>query len=502
MVLKREEFEAIRSGAAYYEGDPQPWMTVLSDILTCFPMRGSAAEEMITGGKSKSYPGFLMRSFKSFALYVHRKQDWQLHVSSEVLVQIYGDYLEQLCERSGMVIMEYYFLDGGELSVLEESCFVPLMIKYPVWIRRLVECTVSFTGFIEEMLTRLRTDMPLDILVKLSPTGADSHNHGRRVLFLTFAGGKKLLYKPHPLDTDGGWNRICRWIGLHTGTYIPYIPVKNHGAYGYAAFLSYKNLPPAKYPEFFSHAGMLLCVVYWLKGTDMHYENVITHGSWPYLADLELLTGEKENFTVSDTAMLCFPKYRDGRLIDDFGAYTNKDPRWNHLPKEGGEVVTAARYLEEICGGFETMYQLLSGSRREEAGLCLSCSPRYVFRPTSYYTALLRRLNAADTLKDGQVFYQTARESLLREGGGINPAILKSELEAILRNDIPIFYHAVETRDLYNEEGLIVSGYFYGRPGDVLVRDFTNEDLKQQIALIREGVVPVKGGATDGNEGL
>lgn len=494
MMLGQEELKTIRSGAAYYEGEAQSWIKILTELLTCLSADGHTPKEVVNGEKSRSYPGILMRSLRGFAVSVHQKQDWKLYLSSELLSQLYCDYLEQLCEISGMVMMEYFFSEGGELSDLERDSYVPLMVKYPVWIRRVVERTVSYISFIEEMLSRLRADKSDDTLMKLHSAGADSHNYGRRVLFLELYSGKKILYKPHPLDTDEGWRNICRWILRHTGIEIPYIQSENHGGYGYAPYLSYKNPTQEEYTEFFRHAGMLLCVVYWLEGTDMHYENVIAHGKWPYLVDLELVTGEKENFTVADTAMLHFPKYRDGRLIDDFGAFTNTNPQWNHLPREDGKVVTASQYPEALLGGFEELYHLLADCRREEAGNCLSCSPRYVLRPTSYYTALLRRLNMPDTLADGQVFYKVARESLMTGGGSIASPILQSELDAALRNDIPIFYHGVGTKDLHNEDGVVISAYFKGRPGEVLGRDFSKEDLEKQIALIRSGLTPAEEG--------
>lgn len=493
MVLGQKELGTIRSGAAYYEGEDQSWITVLAEILTCLPMNGHAPEAVLKGERSKFYPEFLMRSFRGFAVYVHQRQEWHHYVSSEVLSQLYCDYMEQLCEISSMVMMEFYFSEGGELSDLERDSFVPLMVKYPVWIRRVVERTVSYISFIDEMLLRLRTDRPDETLVGLHSAGADSHNHGRRVFFLDLSDGK-ILYKPHPLDTDEGWKNICKWIALHTGIEIPYIQSENHGGYGYTPYLLYKNPTSEEYSTFFLHAGMLLCAVYWLEGTDMHYENVIAHGKWPYLVDLELLTGEKENFTVADTAMLHFPKYRHGRRIDDLGAFTNPNPQWNHLPKTGDKVVTASQYTKALLKGFEELYHLLADCRRETAGSCLFCSPRYVLRPTSYYTALLHRLNRPDTLADGQVFYKEARKSLIRGGGSTEPLIYQSELDAVLRNDIPIFYHNAGTRDLYNEDGLLLSGYFKGKPGEVLGRDLSKEDLEKQIAIIRSGLTPAEEG--------
>lgn len=220
----------------------------------------------------------------------------------------------------------------------------------------------------------------------------------------------------------------------------------------------------------------------------MHYENVIAHEEWPYLVDLEILTGEKENFQVMDTAMLRLPIYKEGNMVDDYGAFTNKNPEWNCLPKEGSLVITAAAYPEEICKGFEDMYHLLMECDRSDIGHIVTCSPRYVFRSTSYYTALINRLKMTDMLIDGAKYYKEINRSLGKWFEHKDSTIMDSEIESILRNDVPIFYHYKESRDLYNEKEMIQSNYFHGIPGTVLHRELSEKDLIKQLALIRIGI--------------
>lgn len=488
MMLTQEQIDIIRSGAEYVEGDSQAWLKDLIEMMKCFPTDAYIIRNIVSYDRDQRYPKFLMNSLCSFASYVHQTQKWVDWVSASVLGQIYYDYLEQLCDISSVVLMEYLFVSGKELSDLEESGFLSLLLKYPVWARKVVELTSQWCAFMEEMLTRVLKDMPEEKIVRLTPIGSDSHNHNRRVCLLEMDKGRKVLYKPHSLDTDEVWEEICRWIMCHTGIQIPYLHAENYGNYGYVPYISYCSPKPESYPEFFYHAGILLCVVYWLQGSDMHYENVIAHGEWPYLVDLEILTGEKEKFQVMDTAMLRLPIYKEGNMVDDYGAFTNKNPEWNCLPKEGSLVITAADYPEEICKGFEDMYHLLMECDRSDIGHIVTCSPRYVFRSTSYYTALINRLKMTDMLIDGVKYYKEINRSLGKWFEHKDSTIMDSEIESILRNDVPIFYHYKESRDLYNEKEMIQSNYFHGIPGTVLHRELSEKDLIKQLALIRIGI--------------
>ncbi len=83
-----------------------------------------------------------------------------------------------------------------------------------------------------------------------------------------------------------------------------HIPVLDYGSYGYAKYLAYKPPAPEEYKTYFYHAGLLLGMVYWLEGSDMHCENIIAHGTYPYIVDLETILGVKEAYSVLDSGML------------------------------------------------------------------------------------------------------------------------------------------------------------------------------------------------------
>ena len=91
-----------------------------------------------------------------------------------------------------------------------------------------------------------------------------------------------------------------------------------------------------------------------------------------------------------------------------------------------------------------------------------------------------------DTLADGEKYYRTVKESL--QCSGEDGKVFDSELRAILRGDIPFFYHKSRSRDLYDIDGIVEQDFFAHIPGHALQRKLSEEDMQVQADLIREGL--------------
>lgn len=488
MKLRKELLEDIVRRAEYYPGEKPEWKDCLVDILACYASENDTVERIVafegimSSERKGNYPPFVVKSLLGFLSYVHKRNRWASKVIPGVVGDLYYDYLEQLCGISSMFLLKFIFLSDKEIVYLEPEDVTKLCSAYPVWARRVAELTLQWCTVQDEMLQRLSDDMGLEHITRLYSMGADLHNHGRRVFFVELNGSRRVLYKPHPLDTDCGWINLCNWFREETGTEICYAQTANHGAYGYVEYINYRNPPADELPLFFYHCGVLLCLVYWTKGADMHCENIIAQGIWPCLVDLEMITGENEEFSVLGTAMLRYKKYRKGEEIDDFGAFTSNNPQWFSLPRRDDRVVTAVEYREEVINGFQKTYRLLMKMSPRKTDFFKFASPRYLFRPTSYYVALLKRLLSEDTLSDGKKYYEETKRSL--NSVPKNERALESELRAILRGDVPLFYQQRQTRDLYDPDGMIESGFFVGYPGHVLQRELTEMDLQKQLSII------------------
>ena len=488
MQLQKEQLENIINRAKYYDTEEEVWIPSFLEILETYGKENLEIGKIVSFDsfdKKEKIPIFMLNSLLGFLSYVHKREQWERFVSQKVLGEIYYDYLEQLFNISKGILPEILLLSKKDIIYLDYDDVIQISISYPVWARKVTEVTVQWCDFMGEMLNRIQKDMDYHSITKLYSMGSDSHNYGRRVFCFELDGTRKLLYKPHGFDMDEGWIQLCKWVSQKMQRKIPYIKIKNYGTYGYAEYISYCSPTEKEIPKFFYHAGILLCLMYWTKGTDIHYENIIAHGDWPYIVDLETVSGEKEGFTVLDTSMLQNKKYRSGKEIDDFGALTNSSQECFSLPRYKEQIVTAKGYVEEIQSGFQEIYSILMKTSQREINFFKQCSPRCVLHPTSYYSTLLARLLLKDTLTDGRLYYQEAKRSLERVQK--SESIVESECKAILRGDIPIFYHKKGTKDLYDTERVIEKKFFKCFPGEALCREFTKEELQKQLKLIQEG---------------
>lgn len=486
MILSKKLLESIVERARYFPGEETAWKDVFFGILDCFGTENQEIEEIVSFERNKVYPLFVVRSLLGFLSYIHGRNLFGKIVPQKIVGELYFDYLEQLCKISAMVLPAFILLSDKDLVYLEPEDVVQLSDTYPVWARQVAEFTVHWEQAAGEMLRRIAADFRDSHITELYSMGSDQHNYGRRVFCIEMDGCRKWLYKPRSLATDLGWKDLCIWFRKESGIDIPYISVSDHGMYGYAEYIHYQSPAEEDIPLFFYHAGILLCLVYWTKGSDMHYENIVAHGVWPYPVDLEMITGDEKQFSVISTAMLKYEKKRDGEKTLDFGAFTNTDPQWLSLPRRAEKVITASEYREELIRGFLESYRILIKTKHRKTDFFRYSSPRYLFHSTSYYSALLSRLSLDDTLADGEKYYRTVKESL--QCSGEDGKVFDSELRAILRGDIPFFYHKSRSRDLYDIDGIVEQDFFAHIPGHALQRKLSEEDMQVQADLIREGL--------------
>ena len=112
------------------------------------------------------------------------------------------------------------------------------------------------------------------------------------MIFLTFESGLKLVYKPKDLGVEVVFNRFLDWCNQHTQSF------RFQGGSGIrrgTATVGWNMLniclvrmKPLR-QRFYQRSGILLCVIYALRGTDCHYENLIANGEHLVLIDMETL---------------------------------------------------------------------------------------------------------------------------------------------------------------------------------------------------------------------
>jgi lantibiotic modifying enzyme len=193
----------------------------------------------------------------------------------------FNDFIWRLCEPAGLAA---------------------LLDQYPVLARLLGTASLRAAQAGPELLIRFAADRPAVIgsllggidpgpAVAAEPGLGDRHRQGRSVTVVTFADGRKVVYKPHSLaahalfgDVTGWLNQRVPQVGLRTARVVL------RPEYGWQEFVAPQPLPrQVTADDFYRREGMLLAALHALRAVDVHCENIVARGDQPVLIDLETL---------------------------------------------------------------------------------------------------------------------------------------------------------------------------------------------------------------------
>jgi type 2 lantibiotic biosynthesis protein LanM len=440
-------------------------------------------------------------------------------------------------------------LQGGLLAFFEE---------YPVLARLVGTATHLWVEAHLELLQRLAADWPalqrtfggdgaLGQVMAAQPSLSDPHRGRRSVVALTFASGRQVVYKPKDLGTEEAYHRLLAWLNAR-GAPLPFrvVEVLNRTTHGWVEFV--EHLPCGDQEEarrYYRRAGMLLCLVYALEGTDCHGENLIASGEHPVLVDLEtllhhrareedqgdgaaasLLAYEQLNHSVLRTGLLPSWEVRaDGRVAVDvsgLGADAEQEtafraPRWRAIntdrmalepvpsvlrpgpsvPRLDGVPLRLDAYGDDVLTGFRQMYRFLVDQRE---ALLAPDSPlqalarqrvRFLHRPTRVYGLLQHKLLDPAFLRDGVdrgIQLDVLARALLpfAERSRWWP-IVAAERQALEQTDIPIFTAPASSDALEVAPGEVLAGCFTEPSSELMLarlRALGDEDLARQVPFI------------------
>ena len=108
---------------------------------------------------------------------------------------------------------------------------------------------------------------------------------------LTFADGRRLIYKPKDMGIDVAYNGLLAWLNAAgaPATLRP-LRVPDRHTHGW---VEHVEAGPVLYRDAvtcdYQRAGALMCLIYTLQGTDCHASNLIAAGEDPVLVDCETL---------------------------------------------------------------------------------------------------------------------------------------------------------------------------------------------------------------------
>ncbi|VEP18770.1 putative Lanthionine synthetase [Hyella patelloides LEGE 07179] len=418
---------------------------------------------------------------------------------------------------------------------------------------------------ISEFLARLNTDWKelettfndgnaLGTVNKIFLSLSDRHCGGRSVIGLSFENGIKLVYKPRNLGMEAGLSQVLDWLNHQEelSHKMKVMKVLDKNSYGWVEFIeSVECHNHADLKAFYYRIGILLGLGYILEATDLHYENIIAHGTDPVIIDCETLLQHRPNLQLTEqqhkTANLAAMELLShsvvrSHLLPDLvagknnsnlydmsglGSFTEQKltyekPQWNNIntdtmqlkqeshqilpvfpnvPRCDGTPVGYEAYTQSILDGFNEIYQLILIHRDEllKGNSTLSVlknqEVRFVFRNTMVYGLTHRYMHQPRFMGEGVaysiVLEQLARGHLFMNDKSPANAILQAERKSMQELDIPYFTANVDNTALQFEGQEIVPDYFqapsYLRMLE-LIREANEDDLSRQITIIKQSL--------------
>lgn len=424
--------------------------------------------------------------------------------------------------------------------------------EYPVLFRTISTKIVNFKRFLLEVFTNYEQDklllqetynINIDLKIKHLHLGSgDSHKKGKTVTILEFDNGQKVVYKPRSLSIDIEFQNFIKWLNnknIKTKIKLKTIHVIDKKHYGWSEFVSYKECnSEGDISRFYNRVGQLLGVLHLMNATDFHYENLISHGEFPVLIDLEslfhhtisadhsptksevvnkalrlindsvLTTGlipnrilkanDKTDFDVSGIGNTLTEQelpIQMGVVTDQLTDEVRIEKRNGRMapglntPRMKGKKHQIGDYLDDIINGFTLIYDTFSANKKELKHQILRFKGkeiRKIFRDTMKYSSLLTLSYHPDFMRN-----QIDREMLLNrlrvKKDEVMVRVVDFEIADMLECDIPYFTSTPESTSIRSSNQNEITN-FYNRDGLSLSLDkierLSPEDLRHQLSII------------------
>lgn len=411
---------------------------------------------------------------------------------------------------------------------------------YPALLRCILDKIVDLIKFYYNLFKRWESDWPLikaklnintDLIIKFAIVG-DMHKCGQATVKIYLDGGECVYYKIRHMKISEIYNTIysdiCNYEGIQSGEYI----ILNRINYGWEREVQYKPCNcKEEVQRFYQRIGIHLLLNYMFDSQDLHYQNLIANGEYPFFVDVETICSTLERYsssggayknaiwngesTIFKNGIIPFPngKYNyftaiEGKKGVETGLNTFKivnpftsnieienvraiTSKGHNLPYSGDVLYDWRDYFEFIVYGFSQAYQYVLSQKDDILKHLHQFEYRILLMNTFDYYNLLRLSYHPYFLTDGgnrQLFLSKIFMNHEKYGFENSKALFESEIMALLRNDIPYFYARSDMKDLFTNEGeKICANFLPIKPIDYLeerINKMSYEDMILQRNLL------------------
>lgn len=415
--------------------------------------------------------------------------------------------------------------------------------------RQLVKTTTNqFFSFCHELLGNFVLDKPVisssfDAEAKkvahISLDLGDIHRLGRSVSCIEFETGVKVIYKPRSLAIDLHYKQLLLWVASQGLECSPYrIRIANRDKHGWVEYISYKECSRRGQVEsFYRRAGNQLALVYLLDGADFYSDNLIAHGEFPVVIDLEMLfSGNTSRLMRNHLCGLGANRIKARSLVRSV-LISGFLPQWMLLPplnrsaldrsalvgdegesftietvferkdlvRESLEVIrfkdkpeknrprrdlNALDHVEEVVDGFQELLSVVMKNKyafKQRLKIFENDEVRHIIRPTRGYANLLHLSYYPDILKSGGRASIIKRMLKMSDPQGEVKRFRRHEYADLLSQNVPIFITTPLGRDCYDSHGARISKVF-PEPSMTLVlkklRNLNAGICREQVSFI------------------
>lgn len=419
--------------------------------------------------------------------------------------------------------------------------------KYPVLVRR---CQYRVKAIYQSLLNLLNcfdqdyhlikehffADNKQLELTHIERGKGDSHNQGETVTILHFNNKERLVYKRRDLSSEKAFEKYIHWLNKSQKFDLRVAKTLYRGEYGWQEFIKNQSLNNKKSVEnYFYRYGALTAACYAINLTDIHYENLIACGEHPIIIDLETLAIKPEiNIRENEIKELSRPIFDSAiftGLINEaaFGRSSNVAPLGNPVTvtsladirldicgkrvievphkykmskhcvtvSEQNKKVEVGEFEKQITDGFTHAYNLILDKKEDlleqEIDLIFAdISPRFVFRPTQYYSKLLSVLKRPESSIDF-----CNQELLLfkllgtKSDEAIPDSVIMAEWACLSNGDIPYFSCQAESTNIKSGSDMLINNVLSCSAIDGIkdtIISMTETKKRSEISLIRNSL--------------
>lgn len=325
-------------------------------------------------------------------------------------------------------------------------------------------------------------------ILDLTTLESETHNGCRSPLFFHFENENRLVFKPvdvSPFQIVAG---ALACIQSGGGALLPVtLPLTAHS--GCAAFVPHEpNESLAS--SFFEGFGQLLACAYFLRMTDLHFENIIASGGRPVMIDVEMLAhlyGEDHHLEwtglVGDPFLAALTGGGRLRMVSIRPTISPEQLEYHREIRLEQNRISIAHPRRTLAMNsrvlMDSFWETGSAFLRHKNSILeyiesshSNAILRQLIRPTRYYTLLLARFFQPSVSPLQQHRLSLFRELVQSPQLISSPSheILQQEYSDLTHGDVPYFHLRMHDPRLYHSQGRRTAHRLQQSPFDCLSR--------------------------------